>query len=36
VRSSRRPEAETHRNIEVVWLLRHQKPDFKTIAGLPA
>jgi transposase len=25
-------EAETHRNIEVIWLLRHLKPDFKTIA----
>src|SRR5690348_2059891 len=32
VRSSRRVEAETHRNIEVIWLLRHLKPDFKTIA----
>src|SRR6201993_2432510 len=31
VRSSRRLEAETHRNIEVIWLLRHLKPDFKTI-----
>src|SRR6476620_4075426 len=31
-RSSRRLEAETHRNIEVIWLLRHLKPDFKTIA----
>src|ERR1700712_838667 len=30
VRSSRRLETETHRNIEVIWLLRH--PDFKTIA----
>src|SRR4051794_33800787 len=30
VRSSRRLEAETHRNIEVIWLLRHLKPDFKT------
>ena len=28
VRSSRRLEAETHRNIEVIWLLRHLKPDF--------
>ena len=27
VRSSRRLEAETHRNIEVIWLLRHLKPD---------
>jgi transposase len=33
VRSSRRLEAETHRNIEVIWLLRHLKPDFKTIAN---
>src|SRR6201981_988242 len=32
VRSSRRLEAETHRNTEVIWLLRHLKPDFKTIA----
>jgi Transposase DDE domain len=32
VRSSRRLEAETHRNIEVISLLRHLKPDFKTIA----
>jgi transposase len=32
VRSSRRLEAATHRNIEVIWLLRHLKPDFKTIA----
>ena len=32
VRSSRRLEAETHRNLEVIWLLRQLKPDFKTIA----
>ena len=32
MRSSRRLEAETHRNLEVIWLLRHLKPDFKTIA----
>src|SRR3954452_4835674 len=32
VRSSRRLAAETHRNIEVIWLLRHLKPDFKPIA----
>lgn len=31
VRSSRRLEAETRRNIEVIWLLRGLKPDFKTI-----
>ncbi|MBZ5775718.1 IS1182 family transposase [Rhizobium sp. VS19-DR104.2] len=33
VRSSRRLEVETHRNIEVIWLLRHLKPDHKTIAN---
>jgi len=32
VRSSRRLEAETRRNLEVVWLLRGLTPDFKTIA----
>ena len=32
VRSSRRLEAETHRNLEVIWLLRRVTPDFKTIA----
>ena len=32
VRSSRRLETECHRNIEVLWLLRTLKPDFKTIA----
>lgn len=32
VRSSRRLEAETHRNLEVIWLMRQLKPDFKTIA----
>ena len=31
IRSSCRLEAETHRNIEMIWLLRHLKPDFKTI-----
>ncbi len=31
-RSSRRLEKETHRNIEVIWLLCSLKPDFKTIA----
>jgi transposase len=36
VRSSRRLEAETHRNIEVIWLLRHLRPDFKTIADFRA
>src|ERR1700686_2556813 len=32
VRSSRRLEAETRRNLEVMWLLRGLTPDFKTIA----
>jgi transposase len=32
LRSSRRLEAECHRNLEVIWLLRELKPDFKTIA----
>ena len=32
IRSSRRLEGETQRNIEVIWLLRHLQPDFKTIA----
>src|SRR5450759_3143992 len=32
VRSSRRLELECHRTIEVIWLLRSLKPDFKTIA----
>jgi transposase len=32
LRSSRRLEAESHRNLEVLWLLRELKPDFKTIA----
>ena len=32
IRSSRRLEAETHRNLEVIWLLWHLKPGFKTIA----
>ena len=32
IRSSRRLEAETHRNLEVTWLLRRLQPDFKTIA----
>jgi transposase len=32
IRSSRRLEAETHRNVEAIWLLRHLRPDFKTIA----
>jgi transposase len=32
VRSSRRLETETHRNLEVIWLMRQLRPDFKTIA----
>jgi transposase len=36
VRSSRRLEAECHRNIEVIWVLRTLKPDFKTIADFRA
>ena len=32
VRSSRRLEAETHRNLEAIWLMRRLTPDFKTIA----
>lgn len=31
-RSSRRLEKLTHQNIEVMWLMRKLKPDFKTIA----
>ncbi len=32
VRSTRRLEAECHRNLEVIWLVGELKPDFKTIA----
>jgi transposase len=32
IRSSRRLEQETHRNVELMWLLRRRTPDFKTIA----
>jgi transposase len=32
VRSSRRLEAEAARNLELIWLLRGLRPDFKTIA----
>lgn len=32
LRSSRRLEAEATRNLEVIWLLRDLRPDFKTIA----
>jgi transposase len=35
-RSSRRLEAECHCKIEVIWLLRTWKPDFKTIADFRA
>ena len=31
-RSSRKLEQETHRNVELMWLLRRLRPDFKTIA----
>ena len=33
VRSSRRLEAETHRNVEVMWLLCNLTPDDKTISN---
>ena len=36
VRSSRRLEAETHRNLEVIWLLKRLQPDFRTIADFLA
>lgn len=32
IRSSRNLEQETHRNLEVIWLMRKLRPDFKTIA----
>lgn len=32
VRSSRKLEIETHRNVEVMWLLNNLKPDHKTIS----
>ena len=32
IRSSRRLEAEAARNLELIWLLRDLRPDFKTIA----
>ena len=32
LRSSRKLEQETHRNVELIWLLRKLRPDFKTIA----
>lgn len=33
VRSSRRLEAETHRNVEVMWLMEGLEPDDKTISN---
>lgn len=33
IRSSRRLEQEAIRNLEVIWLIRKLKPDFKTIAN---
>jgi transposase/IS5 family transposase len=32
IRSSRRLEAEAGRNLELMWLLRNVRPDFKTVA----
>lgn len=32
LRSSRKLEQESHRNVELIWLLRKLRPDFKTIA----
>lgn len=32
IRSSRKLEKECQRNIEVIWLMKHQKPSYKTIA----
>ena len=32
VRSSRKLETETHRNVEVMWLLNNLQPDHKTIS----
>ncbi len=33
IRTTRRLEAETHRNLEVIWLLQGLHPDFKTISN---
>lgn len=33
IRSSRKLERESHRNLEVLWLLKRLQPDFKTIAN---
>ena len=35
VRSSRRLEAEAHRNIEVIWLLRHPEARFSYHRRIP-
>jgi transposase len=32
IQSSRRLEKESHRNVELMWLLERLSPDFKTIA----
>ena len=32
IRSSRQLEAECHRNVELIWLVRKLAPDFKTLA----
>jgi transposase len=32
IQSSRRLERESHRNVELIWLTRRLKPDFKTIS----
>ena len=32
IRASRRLEAETHRNVQVMWLIKRLTPGFKTIA----
>jgi len=32
IRSSRGLERESHRNVELMWLIRRLRPDFKTIA----
>ena len=34
IRSSRALERETHRNVELMWLLKQLRPDHKTIAAL--
>ena len=32
IRSSRQLESETHRNVELMWLMKKLQPDFKTIS----